>query len=209
MGFARHSLLTMILAAVLGPAVASGQVMSTAARSAAGVPTPTKTPLASQAKTSVLPAPPGNTTGASNPVQGAGALPAGPPPFALSEIYYFEPATGTKYTGVGQGTTWMLPVVDTLKTWSVTFLFDSTAPKQEIAEIVEKKACCAALLVSGQSVPVSALSFAGNRVFVRATVPNMQSWPKTIQLRLFHEGITASPADAGRASATGGGGAPA
>ena len=95
-----------------------------------------------------------------------------------------------------------------MKAASVTFLFASNVPKKEIAEIVEKKVCCSQLLVANQSVTVSALTFAGDRVFVRATVPDMQSWPKTVQLHMFHSGGAASPANAGRASSPIGNAAP-
>ncbi len=131
-------------------------------------------------------------------------------PFVLSEMYYYEPATGTKYEAKKQGSTWVLPIVDTLKAWNVTFLFTSNVAKEEIARIVQKKACCYQLLLSNQSVNVGALTFAGDRVFLRALVPDMQDWPKTVQLKMFHSGGVgvAPPSDVSRAPSSGGGMAP-
>ncbi|MGA7991332.1 MAG: hypothetical protein WCC53_07880, partial [Thermoanaerobaculia bacterium] len=152
--------------------------------------------------------PSGNTTGAANPVQASSVLPPGLPPFVLSEIYYFEPATGTRYEAAKQGSTWVLPLVDTMRSSSLTFLFASNVPRQEIADIVEKKACCYALLLAGQSVAVNALTFSGDKVFVRSSVPDMRTWPKTVQLRMFHQGIVASPSGAAKSSASASGAAP-
>lgn len=131
--------------------------------------------------------------------------PPGLPPFVLDEIYYYEPGTGTKLQAAKQGSTWVLPVMDTLKTWNVTFLFISNVPKEEIAEIVEKKLCCSQLLLSSQSAAVSALAFSGDRVFVRASVADMQAWPKSVQLKMFHGGTMATPSDVGRAPSSRGG----
>ena len=208
---ARHSDLMLVTAAALWTAVASGQGVSApvpAGRAAGPAPTPTKAPQAPAAKTILLPAapPPANPAGAS-PVQATSLLPPGLPPFVLSEIYYFEPATGTKYAAADQGTRWLLPVVDTMKAASVTFLFASNVPSKEIAEMSRRR-CADRAAVANQSVTVSALTFAGDRVFVRATVPDMQSWPKTVQLHMFHSGGAASPANAGRASSPIGNAAP-
>ena len=75
-----------------------------------------------------------------------------------------------------------------MKAAGVTFLFDSKVPKQEIAEVVEKKVCCYGFS-SRARASGDALSFSGDRVFVRATVPDMQTWPKTVQLQMFHQGL--------------------
>ncbi len=164
---------------------------------AAATPAEKKTdrpPQVPMQKKIILPAP---APGAADPALGRSA-----PillPFVLSEIYYYEPATGTKYQAKKQGSTWVLPIVDTLKEWWVTFLFTSNVPKEEIAEIVQKKVCCYQLLLSNQSVKVSTLTFAGDRVFLRAFVPDMQHWPKTVQLKMFHSDGMATPSDVSRA----------
>jgi hypothetical protein len=206
----------LVAAAALWTAVLSGQNVSAPAalgRAAGPAPTPTKAPQVTGPQNVVLPAPPpaGQAAGAANPVQGASAFPPkppGPPPFELAQIYYFEPGTGTRNSAWLQGNTWVLPAVDTMKAAGLTFLFDSKLPKQEISDVVEKRICCAELLVAGQPSQVTSLAFSGDQVFVRAVVPDMQSWPKTVQLHLFHSGGAASPADAIRASSPIGGAAP-
>ncbi len=125
------------------------------------------------------------------------------PDFVLSEVYYFDPGTGTKYQATKQGNTWVLPVVDTLQERPVTFLFSSNVPRADIADVVLKRACCYQLLVSNQSLPVKTITFSGDRVFLWASVPDMQGWPKTVQLRIYDSGGMATPADASRAPVSG------
>ncbi len=127
------------------------------------------------------------------------------PPFALSEVYYYDSSTGTKHQAKRQGSTWLLPVLDTLTERRVTFLFTSNVPKEEIADVVLKKACCSRLLVSNQSVQIQTMTFSGDRIFVVGLVPDLQSWPKTVEIRLYHSGVMAPPPDAGRAPLSVGG----
>ena len=233
MKLVRHSGLVLAAAALLWPAVGLAQTSApitkgrpgstpsapappgapaTPAAPAGGAASPatpaTKTdrpPQATMEKKVILPAPaPGPAPGAADPALGRRTTPS-LPPFVLSEIYYYEPGTGTKYQAKKQGSAWVLPVVDTLKEWSVTFLFTSNVPKEEIADIVQKKACCYQLLLSNQSLKVLSLTFFGDRVFLRASVPDMQHWPKTVQLKMFHSGGMATPSDVTRRPSSGGG----
>jgi hypothetical protein len=95
--------------------------------------------------------------------------------------------------------------MDTLKNWRMTFIFTSNVPKEEIADIVLKKACCSQLLLSNQSVQIAAMTFSGERVFVVGIVPNMQDWPKSVQLWMYHSGFMATLPDATRAPISVGG----
>jgi hypothetical protein len=220
----RRSWLVLVTIGAVWPARAPAQGVSPGVPSAAGAavapagsvakatPTKTPTPVTAVRSGAALGAPAGNAGAGGSPIQGSSvfptptkAPPAGPP-FVLSEVYYFEPWNGTKYNGYLQGNEWHLQVADTTKAAGVTFLFDSNVPKGEISEIIEKKTCCSELRVAGQTVQVTSLAFSGERVFVRAVVPDMQAWPKSVQLHLYHSGITASPGEASRASASGGGG---
>jgi len=204
MRIARRSTLVLVSAWLAGAVPARGQVVSSAkVSSAPATSAPTKTPTpATAAKTVVLPAAPPAAPGGS-PVAGSGLFTPGLPPFVLSQIYYFEPSSGTELDAAKQGNSWVLPVEDTTSSAGVSFLFSSNVPKQEIAEFVERRICCADLLLDGGSAAVTALAFKGNDVFVRAIVPDMRTWPKTVQLRMLHQGSTAGLPDASRASASG------
>jgi len=216
----RPSTVLSFLACAVWPAGAAGAPAPGApVAPAAAVPvgptptkTPTRTPTPVKAATNVvLPAPPSGAGAGGSPAQGSGVSapkPPGPPPFTLAALYYFEPGTGTKYAGARQGNSWLLPRIDTMSAAGVSFLFDSNVPKGEIAEVIEKRVCCSELLVAGRSAQVTALAYSGEQIFVRAVVPDMGSWPKTVQLHLYHQGIMASPPEANRLSSLGGGASP-